>query len=163
MINWENNCDSTALFMCLGCVIMLDFSFHYFPTFSVTVASLSVNTKVLLGVPLSLPFLQIPTNLSDGQCKSCLFLKARPGPLKVCSGRGWTLARRHLLLNNICSCYSLSPSMPRDTQALPRVAFCVPHCQFHHCLLKSVPIMPRGYKPQQRPALPGWWFTVICV
>lgn len=33
------------------------------------------------------------------------------------------------------------PACRGTHRPLPRVAFCVRHCQFHHCLLKSVPIM----------------------
>lgn len=54
--------------------------------------------------------------------------------------------------------------MPRDTQVLPRVAFCVPHCQFHHCLLKSVPIRPWVYKPLQRTNSTGLMiYSYLCL
>lgn len=122
----------------------------------------SLCTKVLLGSLLCRPFLKNPNKFIRKEDNAKAVVSWRPidnlffflllllPAFEGLAGCGWTLARRHLLLNNICSCYSLSPSMPRDTQVLPRVAFCVPHCQFHHCLLKSVPIRPWVYKPLQR-------------
>jgi len=71
----------------------------------------------------------------------------------ICSS---TSVPQHLFLN-ICSHDSFLPACRATRRLSQRVAFCAPHCQFHHCLPRS--LFPQCHNAEGA----GWWFTVICL
>lgn len=92
-------------------------------------------------------------NLLSLSLSLCSIHRVRPALWRPQPSHRWTLARRHLLLDNICCCYSLFSQHAEGHAASPEGSpLCGHYCQFHHCLQ----IMPWGYKtpPEASSAAP---------